>query len=536
MDKKQTASSEWEAIWRTMTGKIDSEAKRQKICLLSVFALGLLAHGYGLLNFTINHDSLNEFYWTSSTAWKITLGRFMEPVLRYLMGESIVLPWLTGLCGLLFAGLAVCLISNMFSLDKVWENILLAGVCVTNTTVTALIAAYLHDFCGDMLALLLSVCAAWAWTQMREGFSWRYTLLGAACLGVSFGFYQAYLSVTITLLCVDSIAQLLQGTRAENCIRRLLRAIPMGILAMGGYVVCASVLRRICGLEVSEYYDVAGMGKTLPELFHAIREAYSYAWADLFIPNHGAVLPVSSVQGVTWTAAAAVCLCNGVLLLAAVSAVLGAFRRKCMRWPELVLILVLLLAVPGCMMLVSIASTWLHHLTRYGVCLYYLLALVMLRQGRGGSRRQWAAALIVLVILSNVQIANTAYVKKDLERQAAASAMTRVLSRLEQFEGYTYGESKVAMVGLLDQGALQVGAVDQITGLTFGGQITDKEKLKCYLDIVCQYPVNLCSDEQEAEIAATAEFEQMGCFPARDCVAVIDGVVVVKLSDTPAFY
>lgn len=533
MDQKQTGPFGWGAFQKILSRTFAGEAERLKTCLLAVFVLGLTAHGYGLLNFTISHDSLGEFYMASSMEWKIALGRFLEPALRCIMGELAVLPWLTGVMGLLFAGLAVYLISRMFHLDSLWENVLLSGICVTNVTVTALIATYLHDFCGDMLALLLAVCAAYAWQQMRERFSWKQTLLGAVCLGACLAFYQAYLSVTITLMCLDAITWLLAGENAATVIRRLLRAAPLGILGAAGYFVCAALVRRMAGVEIAEYYDMGNV--SLSGVVTAAGEAYRCVLGELFSPGGGR-FEGAPVRGVTRLADTAVCLINLVLALAA--AVMVAAKKKEMGWPAFLLTLALIGLIPACMLFADVASTWSHHLTRYGVYLYPLLILLIFRS----SRTQWRQALLAVlagaVIVSNIQIANVAYVKKDLERQAALATMTRVLTQLEQHEDYDCGSSTVAIIGQIDRGepALAVGRVGRLTGVDFEGQITHRNALEHYFDVVLQYPIRLCPEEKEAEIAASEAFRTMGTFPEKDSIATIDGVVVVKMNATMAAY
>ena len=60
----------------------------------------------------------------------------------------------------------------------------------------------------------------------------------------------------------------------------------------------------------------------------------------------------------------------------------------------------------------------------------------------------WVAYVLVAVLLvQNVTIANTAYVKKELDADATLSTMTRVADQLEQREDYVLGETPVAFIG-----------------------------------------------------------------------------------------
>ena len=95
--------------------RLDREKNRFATIFLATFLWGLAAHGYALLNFTISHDSLNEFwvfhstgYYSGSVAqWKIALGRFLTPVYQLLFRGETVAPWYSGMLALVWIALAV---------------------------------------------------------------------------------------------------------------------------------------------------------------------------------------------------------------------------------------------------------------------------------------------------------------------------------------------------------------------------------------------------------------------------------------------
>lgn len=528
MEQKQKSRSELAMLRDFVLGDISGEGKRLQICVLATLLFGLLAHGFGLTNLLLSHDSLHEFYWTASRDWKFTLGRFMEPILRFAMGELITLPWLAGLTGLLAVGLSVHLLSKLFGLNRVWENLLLAGLCVTGTTVTALIATYIHDFAGDMAALLLSVTAAWAWSKMEQGFSWKWTLLGAGCLTLSLGFYQAYLAVTLTVLCLYAIHSLMQGARAGKTLGHLLRAMPMGVLAVVGYVLGVLLTQMIFGVDASSgdsTNDLTQMGMNLHQLGTNFVKGYSQLFRDLFTDHW------DSVKGVHGKASLAVALVNLALLGLSLAGVFGAMGKG----PERMLTGALLVLLPVAMRCVSMVSTSFHFLVRYADTLFYLLVLISLKGIRWKTHLTQAAAalLMVFVLLNNVQISNTAYEHKELEQQATLSMMTRVLSRLDSYEGFDPETSQVAILGSPASHfkPLKPGGVRGISGMFFLSPITTPDTMEDYFEIVLQYPLNLVSQEQQQALKQTEIYQSMPVFPAQGCVETIDGVVVVKLSE-----
>lgn len=325
MEATHSGPSELDTLRTGLFGEIDGEGKRLKVCLLATFLLGLIAHGFGLTNLLIGHDSLHEFYWTVSRDWKFTLGRFMEPILRYAMGEIMTLTWLTGLAGLLFIGLSVHLISKIFALNQVWENILLAGVCVTNITVSAIIATYVHDFAGDMLALLLACMAAWAWWQMEERFSWKHLIFGAVCLMTSAGFYQAYLAVFGAVVVLYAIRRLLNGGAARETVIHLVKAVPMAALGMIAYFACVAVTQRLFHVGASTgdpSNDLTTMGDSLRQVVPLALQSYGLVLRELFTTHY------ESIKGVHDRYCQLVALVNILLALGCGWLMAGKLKKE----------------------------------------------------------------------------------------------------------------------------------------------------------------------------------------------------------------
>ena len=112
--------------------RLDREKNRFTTIFLATFLWGLAAHGYALLNFTISHDSLNEFwlfqqigyYDGTATQWKISLGRFMVPVYQLLFRGQTVAPWYSGMLALVWIALAVWVTAWVFDIRERWLLIL----------------------------------------------------------------------------------------------------------------------------------------------------------------------------------------------------------------------------------------------------------------------------------------------------------------------------------------------------------------------------------------------------------------------------
>ena len=141
------------------------------------------------------------------------------------------------------------------------------------------------------------------------------------------------------------------------------------------------------------------------------------------------------------------------------------------------------------------------------------------------------------MLWQNVVLANTAYVKKELEADAALSRMTRVVTMLEQRDDYVYEETTVAFVGADNTAGTIPGMekVRYITGLDSDNTIPrDTSRYyynayEAYFKYVLDYPIKLCSDELHDSLKVDPQVQEMPAFPSDGCMKTVNGVLVIKM-------
>ena len=507
-------------------------------CFGSALVFGLVAHAMGILDFTINHDSLREYYLSFATSIKLSAGRFLEPLLRIFMGEYITLTWLTGIVSLSAIGVSVFLISKMFSLEKTWQHILLGGICVTNISVTATIASYIHDFMGNCISLLCATAAAYFWTKIKNKFSFKAAVLSVLCMFVSLGLYQAYLAVTTTLVCIFCLKELLEGATAKSVIRSILRAVAIVAIATALYLACTYAIKLVFNLALKDN----GVGALLGDgqssgvnFLTRIVLGYGLFFLNFLLPNH------TSSQAIFEPTALLIGALNLALIILSVCIVIRQIRLNKIKKPETLFIIGIIFSIPLCMSCVMIVSNVFHELLRYAFYLLYLLVLVVLNllpSKPDRAKRDWrkiaAVSIIGFVILNNVQLANMAYTQKKLQQQATLSLMTRVIYSLEQFDGYEYGKSEVAFIGKYfdDDAGWENDALYFVAGMEHRSPITMPEALDNYFELVLQYPINFVdfTSEEIDEVKTTQEFKEMPEYPAEGSIKEINGIIIVKFN------
>ena len=507
-----------------------SRAQTAKRAFLYTFLWGMAAHAYGFLNFTISHDSLYEFistYWQHT--WKNSLGRIFVQPYHTLFRGIIAIPWMAGLLSMIWAALALYCIVSMFSIRSKASTFLLAGVLITNLSVLANAATYIGDLDANMLAMLCAVVAAYLWQKHRLGW-----LLGAPLLLLSLGLYQSFIDVAIVLILLLCVMRLLKGERFQAVLISGLKGIGMLLLGGGLYVCAVKIDQRILQTVISDGTPSSFSNlwtRPVAEKIACIPGAYAQ-WFGMFRR------PLSTYP------ATILMLANAALLILTILLLLRYVKKRRLPLPELLLALVLLALLPLASNLCYVLNAGVANpLTRYAVWLTYLIP-ILLTDGvdfdvripplpqRLGMRtlRILCGALLAVYLWSNVLTANTAYLKKDLERQATLSSMTRAMGDLDDAADYIRSETPVAFYGFNTEfntleGFEELNALD---GLDLNSQIT-YDYHWAYIRYILNEDIVLCPTAQYYEIAASEALAQMPRFPDKGYFRLIDGVMVVKM-------
>lgn len=514
------------------------ERNKWQLCfsMLSAFVWGLAAHMYGFMDNSFSHDSLKELHGAIfGSHWKIELGRIFVPMYRDLLRSDATLPWLIGLLSLVWIGLAVFLTVRIFHVESKVLIFLTAGIFSTNISVSATAATYLHDLDCYMFSLVCSVAAVYMWNRCSWGF-----LPGAVLLAVSLGMYQGYISVTIVLVLIACILDLLNEKTFRDVFPKGLKAI--GMLLLGGLLYYVSIQGVLwlthSSLATGRYNSMDVMRQLTPRLFLEMTAgAYQDCFARLW--NACSSYPAILVRGAT-------------ALLAAVSvlAVITGLLNKKIGIPEKLLCLVLIALLPLGMNILYVLTVGDNHdLMVYAIWLFYLLALLLgdwlakkwktndrpRIKGKTGQLLNGVCILLVLLLMyGNVQFANGMYLAKDLEYDAYLSLMTRVVYRMEDYDGYVPGETPVYFSGLpqdLNRSIPGFREYQMVTGMELTDLLCTPQRIRfqAYFDYILGAPVNLIPDEQWLEMGDDPRIAQMPCYPADGCIAMIDDMLVVRL-------
>jgi len=238
-----------------------------RICFIAALLVGIFAHGFMLTNEFLNHDDMVVSFGGSNGLYN---GRWMTGP----MGNLIYVnsPWFNGLILIVFLAIAAAIITDMFEI----KNKLIA-VCVGASFVTfpSVISTLLYKFMSPAYAMgiLLSVIAAWLPVRKKR---WWHTQLAVLVIIVSMGFYQAYFSLTASLLLVALIRETsLSDIPEKAALKHGLVSLTILIEGMVGYLLTERLLLKMTGVTLASYNDMDTMGKLdFAKLPEQVKNAY----------------------------------------------------------------------------------------------------------------------------------------------------------------------------------------------------------------------------------------------------------------------
>ncbi|MDO4485157.1 MAG: glucosyltransferase domain-containing protein [Bacillota bacterium] len=509
--------------------QVSGSSKRQFVnCMAAVMVWGMIAHGYIFLNALFSHDSLNEFNADEfGNEWKIQLGRVLVPLYRAVVRGDITMPWLIGIISLVYIGIAVFIVVKIFDIRSRLGIILAAGIFTVNITVISQAATYINDMDCNMLALLMAVLSVYMWRNYKRGF-----LYGMVPVGIAIGLYQSYISVAVTLIIMVCIIDLLEYKKFHTVFNNGIKGIAM--LIGGGviYFILVKVVLSFTGISLitGKYNSLSNVfEQSVIDMLKLVKDEYIYTLLE-FITVPSMYSAAMYIQGI------AACL-TIIFIIRRISSKKIGIKEKVI---SIILILLLPLGMNISYILVGGMS---HDLMIFAVWLVYLFAYLIADKigtlsikGNTGNRISAIiiGIMIFVVLWGNVQLANEAYLKKNIEHESNNMLFTRVIYDLEKNSD---SNEQVIFVGTPNNEFLYKPGFENVSTLTGMGSnyvlvASNYERCLAYFNYIAAYPINLAPEEKWEEYMKRQEVKEMPVYPEDGSIREIDGIVVVKLGNT----
>ena len=495
----------------------DDIRRRRLTACAATLICAVAAHGFLFANEFYSHDSVSYFNYTEfSFRFYTGIGRFLIPVYEALKG-GVAAPWLIGLLFVCWMSLTGILVTESLGIKTKSGVALACGLLCTNVSVSLTGATYVY--CMDEYAFALFCAAAAAYLFLRGG---RFALSGLLPLLSALSIYQPYATVTAALCLLGFMRQASDGRRLRSILSRTVTALTLMTVAYILYYAVWTLLR--VAYSIPQTRNVASLSDFGPVARILSTNA---AFMNFLFRSGGVLGPLRPIL-------------HALLLILLLWRLLRTLVNARVPAPNRILLAVLAFLLPAALYSVALIMPGeAHDLTSYARELFYLLPLSLLdglpaRTPRRilSFERKAACVLLALLLWHHVVYANQAYMKKDLEKNSTLILAARIIDRIENVPGYVPGETRVAFAGRLDYNEPLDAPRDAFrdlqtqTGLWHTHSAT--YNMGRYLTDYLQYPLVW---DQTTTATRSELVKAMPIFPASGSVRMIDGVVVVKLSE-----
>ncbi|MCR4708025.1 MAG: glucosyltransferase domain-containing protein [Clostridiales bacterium] len=507
--------------------QISGDREALRLSAVSTLVFGLLAHGYRYANAAFSGDAA-LISQAGEEAYQISLGRFLQPLWWRIRG-TVTAPFLIGLFCLIFLVFSGCLTARILRIRNRAGIVFSCGILTVSETLGLANATYLPWSDVYMLSLCLALLGAYL--SLRGAGIRRH--LAPLCYAALLGLYQSYLPSAAAIIVIALLADLVRGEAAADIWRRGALAV---LHLLAGLLLYAALLRLILGVfGISASSDYNGVGRvsllSARDLLHYLGEAWMTPLRFLFFPRDREMIPwhISQIPQI---------LNLGALILSFFLVFTGRRHSVVSLATSVFLLLILPLAANFVMV---ISQGVVNGLMMYAWYFLYLLPVV-LSENPGRVRRTGNAAGLCAALLAGVYIfvntisCNTMYVKRDLEYAATHSAMTRILSRMEETEGYVPGETPVVIAGVLpsSQIAMMRPGMEEISavqGMRYTYGASYETSAYWYLASILGARLNLVPHgERTRLVKQTKEIRAMPRFPQDGCAAMIGDHLFLRLN------
>ena len=503
--------------------------RNYKFAFFSTFLIGLLIHLYKFTNTLPNHDSLYNFYSDQNV---LGSGRW---ALSLACGFSSYydLPWVIGLFSIVFLALTVVVIVALFRIQNP-VIIVLSGGILASAPATTETFFFLYTADGYMLAMFLAALAVYC---SRIGQNRPHQIaLSAALICIVCGIYQSYVPFALVLATIYFIYELFQAdTSLNSCLKWIRNQVILFATALISYYIIWKLLLFLSNTGANHYQGIDEIGQfSMSLIINAFIDCiqvpalYFLQW-DIFA--HG-VSPYSVLNLLFFVFTAAICI------YAFVKSALYRQRGKTL------LLLLSLAAIPVFSCIWSFVSLGIGYrpMMLQSLSLFYVLCGLLFERWASLKWKNVLGILLAIIIANNSLMANISYYYMNLCYERSYADGIEMMLRIHEAQD-TSDVSRIAVIGSR-VAEVQIFTVDPITqentpasnihllaALMEQNLLFDAEHTVLFLQNIFGLELDALSNADLKDLSQTETVKDMGLWPAKDSVAVIGDIVVIKLAE-----
>lgn len=514
--------------------RISYNKEKMKIFLVTIIT-SLIVHFQLYALMITGPDTLINSVYHLPNVWEPRLLRFGLLFVQVIKG-NIVSPVLATLISSVFLGITVNLVIDIFEIKNKILKYIIAIVFVVAPNVSATLTFF---YCSDayILGMLLATLSVYLVRKHED--KKIMMLIGGFLIAIAMGMYQTYLSITMVLAVATLIIDIISKKETKQILVNILKYVIMGVLGIVLFYIISHVVLLISNLPISSYSGANTIGlNTLIKLPTLLPEAYqsffSYYFNDNMIPN------TIWNTNILYVVIFAVALISTVYII-----IINKIYKKI---SNILLVMVLVFIEPICFGIIEIIvpDVDIHILMACSMIYVFPIffkILEMLPKSILSNCLKWVTIICSLgVVWIYIWQDNASYIAINAMQNQAVSTSERILTQIEQLDEYTKDMPVLILGGIKESKYLDRNDTSMETKKIYDkswGFISEKStiwwgNLDSWRKLFYEYlgvNINLVSEWESAEIFETEEYKSMKYYPEKDSIKVINGTVVVKLSD-----
>ena len=503
--------------------------ERKKIFFIT-FITSIVVHFQLYALMITGADNLINNIYHQANVWEVMLLRFGLSIMQAIKG-NIVSPVLVTLISSALLGITVLLAQDILEIKNKYFKYILAILFAVAPNISATLTFF---YCSDayIMGMLLATLSVYLVRKYQDK-KW-IILLSGLLLAFAIGMYQTYLSVTMCLCMFTLIIDVLNNKELKQIFKSLFRYICMGVIGVILFYIISHIALKITNLTVASYSGaneiglntLANFNKLLPEAYQSF---FNYFFNDNMIPN------------TIWHTNIFYIIIFAVSLISMLYIII-----KNKKISNMILAISFIALLPICFGIVEIVvpDVDIHILMACSMIYIFLLffkILEMLPKNTIAKIGNYTVVFCSLIIVwIYIWQDNASYLAMKLTQDQAEAAIGRIVTRIEELDGYN-----------IDMPVVFIGNFESPDYLNKDNANVDTNKIyDRSWGFIADWPVvwwgnqdswrkllyecegvnmNVVGEDECKEILETKEYKNMGQYPENDSIKIIDGTVVVKL-------
>ena len=514
---------------------IDFFGDSEKLAFKITFIFSLLTHilminGLNLLG----GDALQLSLVYDSGTWEISLGRWgiqLIEALRFHIAIPIVT---TTVCVFIVSICSVLLIRLLKMENKL--SIILTSLIMGMSPVLTFILLYVYTADAYCFGLLFAILAVYSLYNVRN--RWGKIISTMIFTTFSLSMYQSYLGFILGLTIVVSIIDLLRNEETKKLLKKLIKNMLIILAGCIFYLAVTFIILKLNNLSLADYKGAenAGFINTLAQISNSILTTYKTTFTYFF--GNGIIANSNYYRDNIY---ACFFISPFILML------LTIYKKKIYKKVgNVVLMIILIVAMPIALDIIQIIMpvSGFHILEAYQFSLPLILGVMLIETIK------WDKAILMkcmsvlscsLILYTYYLQTNASYTAIEITHNQLYSVAIKISAEIENNSEHN-PSAKICIVGGVDNSNLIES--EEIYSKSYAEKsnrpLIDKsyyrltmEKWQRVFNMYVGTRYNYCSANEYINIISQEEFKEMPVYPKEGYSKVIDGIIVVKLTNSP---